>query len=219
MAIAIESHRIAYMALPKAGCTSVKSALAQVDPVVPWRLRRRTGDVMHWHRVYPTQRFRPHRWQQFQDFWRFCVVRDPVKRLMSAYLNRVVEMRELHNSRKLARGRFPHLTADPDPDFFFQNMWEYVEASSTIKHHVMPAWLFLGPHLDYDRVYRTDELPALADDLSDRTGVQVHMRRENPTKTKLGLADLSDRTIDALRPYLDEEYAFLSSYYANPLHT
>jgi len=32
MVIAVKAHRIAYMALPKAGCSTVKAALAQLSP-------------------------------------------------------------------------------------------------------------------------------------------------------------------------------------------
>ena len=40
MSVALEKLKIAYMPVPKAACSSVKAALAQVDPDVSYRWRR-----------------------------------------------------------------------------------------------------------------------------------------------------------------------------------
>jgi len=215
MVITVEAHRIAYMALPKAGCSTVKAALAQVDPeaTVP---DDGPADVMTWHRLYPTMRFRPHRWQAYDGWWRFCVVRDPLKRLLSVYTNRVVGLRELHNCRSILRGRVD-LPMDPDPDFFFQNLRAYMQAASAIKHHALPAWLFLGPDLGrYDRVYRTSELHRFGEDLAERTGCAVSIARENPSETRLRADDLALATRAHLRDHLEDEYRYLAEFYENP---
>ncbi len=219
MVIAVDAHRIAYMALPKAGCSSVKAALARTDPAVtiPPADQIRTET---WHSIYPTQRFRAHRWQVYGDYWRFCVVRDPAKRLMSGFVDRVVERGELAHSRRLARGDFPHLSTTPDPDHFFQHLWDYAEASSVVKHHVAEAWLFLGPgdiRRHYHRIFKTEEMGLLAEALSAVTRQPVTMPRENRTRTKLTLDDLSPATLDALRPYFAKEYETLAGFYDNPL--
>lgn len=217
MVIAVEAHKIAYMAVPKAGCTTVKAALARIDPTVTIPPEDEIN-VNTWHAIYPTRRFRPFRWEQYEDYWRFCVVRDPAKRLMSCYTNRVVHFRELHNSRKLRRPQFAHLSKDPDPDFFFQHLKEYMTASSVIKHHALGIDLFIGPlPLKYDRVYRTEEMDQLGKDLSQRTGQAVEMKRENSSDMKLDVMDLKPETRDSLRERLDKQYAHLSDYYQNPL--
>lgn len=218
MVIAVPTYKIAYMALPKAGCSSVKQALARIDPdvTVP------DQDVIHfdtWHEIYPTTRFRPHRWEAYNKpgWFRFCVVRDPVKRLLSVYTNRVVQLGELKNSRKILSGEV-NLPTTPDPDYFFRNLDAYRAASSTIKHHAMKTWLFIGPKpLLYDRVYKTEELGELAQDLSRHSGRNVVMPRSNSSDMKLTLDDLRPHTIDAIRPFLNFEYDFLSDFYDNPL--
>ncbi|MFZ5961752.1 sulfotransferase family 2 domain-containing protein [Thalassococcus sp. BH17M4-6] len=216
MVIAVESHKIAYMALPKAGCSSVKAALARVDPDVTLPPEDKI-DVHTWHAIYPTRRFRPHRWQAYADYWRFAVVRDPVKRLMSVYTNRVVEFRDLHNCRSILRGRVD-LPKDPDPDFFFSNLQAYCEASSIIKHHCLGAKLFLGPKpLRYDRIYRTEDLGQLPADLERITGQAVTLPRENKSGERLQIDDLKYGTVRKLRAFLDDEYSYLSGYYDNPL--
>jgi hypothetical protein len=219
MVIAVKAHKLAYMALPKAGCSSVKEALARLDPdvTVP---PENDIDVHTWHALYPTRRFRRHRWRKYADHWRFCVVRDPLKRLLSVYTNRVLGFGDTYNSRKIKNGRpwLPDLPREPDPDTFFRNLDAYCLGSSSIKHHTVGAWLFLGPSLDgYNRVYRTEEMADLAWDLGLLTRQPVTMPRGNPSQTRLTLDDLKGETIDAIRPFLEQEYAYLEGYYANPL--
>ncbi|MGH1414623.1 MAG: sulfotransferase family 2 domain-containing protein [Pelagimonas sp.] len=219
MVIAVEAHKLAYMALPKAGCSSVKEALAHLDPSVE-KPRKEDVTVYTWHDVYPTKRFRPHRFQDYADYWRFCVVRDPIKRLLSVYTNRVVQFGDLRNSTKLREGRdwLSDVSREPSPDEFFQNLDVYKRASSSIKHHAIEAWLFVGRDLGaYNKVYKTEDLGQLGYDLSLLTRQPVDMPRRNNSEMTLDIADLQDKTIDAIRPFLDGEYAFLSEFYKNPL--
>jgi hypothetical protein len=220
MVIAVRKHKIAYMALPKAACSSVKAAIAQIDDE-----KRDDGGFtcdMKWHSMYPTRRFRPHRWNALGDDWyRFCVVRDPVQRLMSCYMNRVVVREDLVNCRNIRRG-IVDLPSMPDPDFFFQNIKAYKQASSSIRHHTLPSWLFLGPDLTaYDDVFKIPELPKLAQKLQKRTGKIVRMERENATavREKLTLDDLQPKTRRSLRKFVAKEYVFLAGHFANPLET
>ncbi len=215
MAIRIDSQRLAYMALPKAACSTVKRALAELDPAVDiGMLRAPRVENGKWHVLYPTRRFRPHRWGEVpEDWFRFTVVRDPVKRLFACYTNRVVTLKELHNSPKIRSGEY-NLPTDPDPDYFFQNIEQYKLASSAIKHHALHTWLFTGSKLEkYTKVHRVESLTDLATDLSEWTGEDVTIKRENKSTYRLADDDLSPETWDALRPWLKEEYDFLKQIY------
>lgn len=211
--ITVPHYRLAYMAVPKAACTSVKQALARIDPDVSVPPDKE-ADEYTWHGIYPTKRFRPHRWEETVGFWRFTVIRDPVKRLLSAYLNRVVDFRELHNSRKMREERFAHLSKDPDPDFFFQNLDAYKDASSVVKHHTVPMWLFTGKRLElYDRIYTTADIPQLATDLSDRVGQEVTLRRWNASGRSLSPDDLAPATRDILRAITADDYDLYADFF------
>jgi hypothetical protein len=211
--VAVDTLGLAYMPLPKAACSSVKAALARLDPAVA----APDGPVPAetWHAIYPTRRFRPHRWQAYARHWRFCVVRDPIRRLMSCYTDRVVGRGILHHSRRLRR--MHDLPADPDADFFFGHLDRYAALSSDIRHHTLGAWLFLRrPEEVFDRVYRTDELPCLAAELGRRAGRPVKLPVENASEATLRFDDLSPVTRDRLRPFLLQEYRTLSQFYENP---
>lgn len=214
MVIAIDAFKLAYVALPKAGCSSVKQALAGIDP---WVMVPENPDVHTWHAIYPTERQNPDEWHRYDGYFRFCVVRDPAKRLMSCYSDIVQKRGALIDSPRVRAAT--GLPVDPDPDTFFSRLWRYRKKSSLVKHHVLGASVFLGENLngDYDRVYRTDELNQLADDLTRRTGQTVTIPHANSSGAGLSLFDLEGRTIDRLRPLLEEEYAYLRGYYQNPL--
>ncbi|MGP6086215.1 sulfotransferase family 2 domain-containing protein [Antarctobacter jejuensis] len=212
--IAVEAFKLAYVALPKAGCSSVKKALAMVDPgkTVP-----DNPDIQTWHTLYPTRRLHPRIWARYDGYFRFCVVRDPAKRLMSCYTDIVKKRGALIDSPRVRAAR--GLPVAPDPDTFFSRLWRYRKKSSLVRHHVLGASVFLGEDLKggFDRVYRTDAMDQLAEDLSRRTGQDVSMPHANSSGSDLSLFDLQGRTIDRLRPLLDAEYAYLSAYYQNPL--
>ncbi|MGX9354377.1 sulfotransferase family 2 domain-containing protein [Roseobacteraceae bacterium S113] len=217
MPITVPALKLAYSPLPKAGCSTVKRMLAMIDPDIElppeaeWR-----QDL--WHQLYPTLRHRSDRWEATEGFHRFAVVRDPAKRLMSVYTNRVVQFQDLRNSPRLRKPENAHLVTDPDPDFFFANLEEYKDLSSVIKHHILPAELFVGADLGaYDAVYRTEEMGALAGDLGARAGKTIDIARENSSTMSLKLSDLKPETIEAIRPRLNAEYALLSDYFDNPL--
>ena len=212
MVICIKAHKIAYMAVPKAACSSVKAALCAIDPDA----RMPKAKVIDWvdelHIQYPTKRFRLQRWKLYEDHWRFTVIRDPLKRLMSVYSDRIKQKRDLLRSRKLRKS---DLLDDPDPDFFFEHLQDYSSLSSVIKHHILPASIFIGPDLTrYDKVYRVEDLDQLAEDISNRINAPVLIPRLNKSAYSLSFDDLSPKAKAVIRKHLDSDYTLLSRYYS-----
>jgi len=216
-AIAIEPFKIAYSAVPKAGSTSIKRALAGIDPAVTVPAGDPT-DEHTWHGLYPTKRFRPEDWPPLiaEDWFRFCAVRDPVKRILSCYSNRILQFRDLENCRRIKNGEFD-LPTLPDPDFFFQNLRQYRKASASVRLHTQPSSLFLGPDFAvYSTVYTMSDLGRLETDIGAITGQTVILPRENSSVHKLDLADLQPKTVAGLDKFLEGEYTHLARYYASP---
>ncbi|MCV2892177.1 sulfotransferase family protein [Lentibacter sp. XHP0401] len=218
MVIKVEAHKIAYMALPKAACSSVKMALGYIDPALDGK-DRDAFSTAKWHRLYQTMRFREDRWKPYynEEWFSFCIVRDPLKRLLSSYYNRVVEMRDLQKKTVFIEG-VPELPLEPDPDFFFQNLMGYREINTSIKHHTIGAQVFLGPKpLRFTKVYKTSELGELSRDLSERSGREVSLPHVNSSGQKLTAEQLKPETLAAIKPFMDTQYEYLSEYFKNPL--
>ncbi|MBY5932597.1 sulfotransferase family protein [Tateyamaria omphalii] len=215
MVIRVDSHRLAYMAVPKAACSSVKAALAVLDPLQSQQSAEDLGQKQV-HAIYPTMRFRKHRWDYLENHFKFTVVRDPLKRLLAVYTNRVEGLEILTHCRKIRRGRV-HLPTEPDPDYFFQNLSAYVATSSDIKHHTLPTALFTGTDWSaFTKVYRTGEMQQLGDALSNHTGRDVAIPHFNSSDRRLDLGDLAPQTQRVLEVLLEDEYAHLAPYYDNP---
>lgn len=215
MVIAVTDWGIVYAAVPKAGCSSVKAMLAKIDPNVtlpaPELLTNGT-----YHSIYPTRRFRAEAFARHRDAYSFTVVRDPIRRLMSVYTNRVVGLRDLHKSRMLKRRGV--LPLDPDPDTFLLNLRRYMRLSSIVRHHTLPTSLFTGPDLSvYSQVFRTEQMDDVAHVLSERSGIPVEPARANKSSAKLLFDDLKPETRDSLRPFLMDEYKHLRAFIDNPL--
>lgn len=216
MAVAVEQFGLVYKPVPKAACSSVKAGLALLDDGVDVALDDLAQDNKRIHAIYPTDRFRRRRWGRFREHFRFTVVRDPVKRLLSVYTNRVLAKNELYHSRRLrkVRDRLPH---DPDPDFFFQNLVAYMDHSSSIKHHALHSHHFTGRDLSlFSKVYRTGDLGGLADDLSEIVGAEVTIPRFNSTGEPLQFYDLKPETQDAILDYLAPEFEHLGALFPRP---
>ena len=217
MAIALDQYQLVYKPVPKAACSSVKAGLALLDETVAVSMEDLAGNNKEIHRIYPTDRFRRRRWMRYRDHFRFTVVRDPIKRLLSVYTNRVVAKNELYHSRKLRKVQ-DRLPTHPDPDFFFQNLVAYMDHSSSIKHHALHSHHFTGRDLSlYSKVYRTSDLAELGADLSEIVGREVTIPRFNSTDSPLKFEDLAPKTRLQLLYYLAPEYEHLGALFPRPL--
>ncbi len=215
MVVPIAAHKIAYFAVPKAACSSVKAALALIDPEVDINQDTFSQDISLIHQTYRTWRFRHHRWPLYDGWYRFTVVRDPLKRLLSVYTDRVIERKELIASPKLRKQNT--YTQTPDPDYFFQNLSAYRRLCSSIKHHALPTRIFTGPIPGkYDDVFTTSQMPALQQRLSELTQIEAVIPRFNASKQTLTLDDLSKKTKAVLAEELKADYTLLADHFEPP---
>lgn len=199
------SHRILYLPVPKAACTSVKMMLHELETGEAYVSTAGEGYMIH--RIRPTEVFVKNPAGLGNDFYKFAVIRDPIKRFLSAYSNRVVHYREL--SMEKAGASLVSLRLKPDPDLptFIARYHDYAEASPSIWHHTRPMVDFLGKDLRYfDRIYRIDELDALVSDLSARAGKDLVLPREQTGGPKFSEADLSWSQLMKIRWLFRKDY-------------
>ncbi len=207
--------KVAYAAVPKAACTTVKHLLLQMDDDLLAEVDH-SNPAFNIHHIYQTRRFRPRMWLDYKDYFTLTVLRDPLARLLSVYTNRVVSLKDLESAWKLRRQR-PDLPTMPDPDFFFQNLDTYVEVASSIKHHALPCRLFTGPNLSfYSKVYRVEDVNQLTLDLETQTGRRLDREKRNSSQQKLILDDLQPQTVSKIGARLQSQYEDVAGYYENP---
>lgn len=210
MVIAVDDFELAFIAVPNTAGTAVQSMLTQLAGTKPT-----TDDdgpsngARHW------PRFREDRFNAYQGFFRFTLIRDPIQRLLSVYTELVQDRDDLPLSLRV--GGQHDVPMCPGPDFFFQNLAAYMGAVPIIKQHAMKQVVFTGTQLDrYDRVYRARELRLLRDDLNAMTGRNLTFTRPNRPKSTLDLNDLAPATQAAIRSHTEADYAAMSQWFKPP---
>lgn len=219
-------HRIVYVSVPKVACSSLKYMMHRLETGRDYDAEAPHPDGGLWghiHRHHPSTLFDRIDWAQYDGYWRFAVIRDPVKRLLSCYTDKILGQKVLHHQPpkpwrpQAAHDLWARLDKDPSLDTFFLNIMDYREASGPIRRHTLPAWKFLGTDLGhYDRVYRIEELDQLQRDLSARIGEDVTLPRRNTSTHRRGADDLSPPALARLRKYCRRDYDLMAGYYAAP---
>lgn len=217
MPILFDRHKIAYFDTPKVASTSMKLVLHEIEHGN--RMEGQANLERAVYQTYPTKRISvPADFAASEGYWKLAVVRDPAKRLLSAYANRVVHEKVQYRGR-LARTRAAllGLPMQPDIDTFFTRLGRYRLQSASIRHHTDHVALYLGTDLGrFDAVYPIEDLDRLAADLAARSGRQVTFPRLQAGGPKIGLDALSKPAFDALMAYLRPEYDLLRDYYRPP---
>lgn len=217
MPVILEDHRIAYFNIPKAASTSIKHAFYRIEHGRPFQ----PGDqgAQYIHQIYRVELpVTAADYDRFDDYWTFTVVRDPAKRILSAYSNRVLHHKDMHDMRRarlraLVRG----LSLTPDIETFLKKIDRYRAFSPSICEHTDRIDRFVGPDLSrLDRVYRIAELPRLTEDLSERVGRRVEIPHLQTGGPKIPLESLSRAGFDRLMAFTASEYELVREYYQPP---
>ena len=199
-----------YYAVPKAACTSVKLMIFEIENGFTFRPFRINGVKKHIHTLYESSDFEANSKAELEGNFRFAVVRDPVSRLLSAYTNRVLYHDELSRSRLTNLGA--DLPPRPDLKTFVMRLNDYQAVSGPIRHHTLPMTYFLGKDPAYfHRLYRMNELTALEGWLRERTNLDVHLRHEQKSSTKITSADVSPSLIERIRECFSLDYEVFGS--------
>ncbi len=221
MVMRSDKHKLAYFSVPKAACTTLKRVIFQVDEGRPFRMADQGGTALH--RSFPTQDYSASTMQGLGDHWKFTVIRDPARRILSAYNNKI-GIWSARIARALKRpDRRDALLADgieehPSLDAFLLNIDAYRRHFKSIRHHTDLHQVFLGPDLSaFDQIYRIEEMEDLRQELSRRVGRNVKFPQANTSTTKAEPATQAAR--DALMDYVASDYAYLSRFYPLPAST
>lgn len=212
--IAVEKYRIAYFSIPKVACSSIKRMVMTLDPP-----RYSHVDQNHVHKAYPSSPFHKCDLESISDYWKFAVVRDPVRRLLSCYSSKVVTGRVLHrlDPEQLRTDSGDMLSPDPDPDTFFERLREYRHASPIIRRHSARYRRYIGEDLSFfDAIFPIEDLPDMVAALTDRTGQDVTLRHDNRSPSRIPFDDLSSQAKRRIGRYCREDYALLNAYYSPP---
>ena len=203
---------IGYQPIPKAACTSIKELLFRAVTGAAFSPEVAEG-ANHVHRYFDLRT----RDVSAADF-RFVVVRDPIKRFLSAFGNRVLHHKELSRAYVEGLGLVPPLDLegfvfDPDLAGFVERFASY-RRIPTIDHHFRPISEFSAPLGAFDKVYPFEALGELVADLHKRMGVPMALPHSQRGGPKLQPKDLPPRVFDKLAELFAADYAMLEGLYS-----
>ena len=225
MPIILDKFALAYFYAPKCACSSVKQFLYAAEQGQPWdKAANGAREVHHyWRHVRGFDKdfvsITDDTYRACENSWSFAIIRDPAKRLMSAYSNRIGyhgEMKRGGLKRRL-KAATKGLGLNPDINAFFRNFDAYRALDFSVDHHTRPQTDFVGTELSkLDAVYRIEDMDALAAELRDRTGYSGVMPREQTGGVKYKIEDLDAKSVEALKRITAEEYRHLKDFYSPP---
>lgn len=214
MTAEIPEHRIVYFSIPKVASTSLKELFYLANHGKPYE--RKVEERVHIHNEhYRTVSFYRHEAGRYDGHLRLAVVRDPIKRVLSCYSNRVLAR------GKLASGMIDAVAAerlgapaDPDIDTFIKKLDIYRALSGSIRNHTQPSAHYLGPDLGwFHHVFPIEDVDRMVALLSERTGLALTLPKKQTSEKKIAFEDLSARARDRLREFCAADYAYLKDFY------
>lgn len=207
MAIIVDKLNVAYFPAPKVACTSLKYMFYYIENNKEYIPTIRNSIKVHVHGYYPTSPFSRAPMKRIENYYKFCVVRDPIKRLISCYANRVLFHKELSENRLSVDAIKAGARPNPSIEYFIENLELYREHSPSITHHTDLQCKFIGndPKF-YSRIYKMNELEILKDDISEIYGEKLNLPHSQTGGPKLGIEEISERSKSKLIRFYEKDY-------------
>jgi len=207
MTVILAKHKLSYIPVPKVACTSLKTMFFEVENGFQFRDFRASDRAWYIHHFYPSIPFGDQKLQRMAGHTVMAVVRDPVKRLLSCYSNRVMHHKELSEKKSGAVLKAADLPCDPDLSTFVRRLPEYCAAVASIWHHAMPMVEYLGrdPQL-YTHIYPIEDTATLQADVERITGIKAPLGRLQTKGPKIGPGTLSAQEFSMLKDFYAEDY-------------
>ena len=222
--IVCQKLKFIYVDVPKCACTSLKEWIYHIEFDREFKSYIKDDRRIHIHNCEELNRILFHKLpEDKQDYKIIAVIRDPIKRLISAYSNRVLYHKELSEhviySDKIEAAS---LKFDPDINYFIKNLEAYQDCANkwTILHHTRPLIDFLGEDISlYTNIYPIEEISHIKEGMSlDANSYWITDRIPEIPKSqtggpKLKLNILKPEQFDKLVDYYAKDYELLRNYY------
>lgn len=167
------------------------------------------GRKMDANSLSRNQVFRRVNHESIKDFDKFALIRDPVKRFLSGYSNRVIHYQEL--SQEIAGEKLEKFELSPDPslEVFIENFTKYCKASRTIGHHFSKQQVWLGTDISYyKKVFHLENVGEMTDYFAEKFNIEAAMPRFQTGGPKLAVGDLKAGLLDKILEIVSDDIAF-----------
>ena len=173
MTAIIPELKLIYVSIPKCACTSLKNCMFYLENKYDFKTIKNNGKYLDIHRLYPSMYHEKLKEKlknnnlDINEFTKICLIRDPIKRFISAYTNRVNYHKELSPKRIKDNNLDPDL-ANPNFNKFVNNYSIYRKVRS-IRHHTDGMHKFIGENTAYfDKIFNIKKIDEISNFLHDK---------------------------------------------------
>lgn len=226
MPVASSQLSLVYYDVPKVACTSLKTWFWELEHGQAFtgdsprdRVLNRLGltpkDYGDIHRQEST------RTRSFKtapkppaDYATLAVVRDPIRRLVSAWKDKVNAESFKRKTNLLLDLENEGLVPNPDFETFIEHFDEYRMVTRATRIHTNSLAWHLGPDIGfYDHVFSLEALDELIAFLSGKLGKEVSLPRQNTSHSNRSAIKLSSAQVDRILEITRPDYQWLGSLY------
>lgn len=213
MTVILDKHKLFYAAVPKVACSSLKRMFFEVENGFPYENFRTNARGWYIHDFYPTMPRAAFPEGRIAGYRRLALVREPIKRFLSAYSNRVVHHGDVSPEAVRKAGRFRRLTPNPELDEFIGRLEAYM-AIPTIKGHCRPMVDILGSDPGYfHAIYDISRIDAFIEDASGVIERTLEAGRFQTGGPKLSPDILTPGQRAKLEKFYKRDYEVFSDYF------
>jgi len=211
--------KLAYFPVPKTASTSMKHAFYMLEHGHGFITDPDADEGVGIHQqFFRTRSFYDIDHARYADYSRIAVIRDPARRIVSAYVNRVKSIGELAPGKiDMNLADSLGVPADPTLREFLLNIDKYRILSKSVEHHTQPFTRFLGHDLGYfTDVVKIGSLGELAEKIGKLTGRDfdiAHHNRSNSPEESLVMGKMARKS---LLDYCAGDYALMKNYFRVP---
>ena len=223
MTAIIPELKLIYISIPKCACTSLKNCMFYLENKHEYKPIKNNGKILDVHRLYPSIYFDKVLKKleninyDISGYTKICLIRDPIKRFISAYTNRVKYHKEL-SKKVISEYNLDPDMADPTFNKFVKNYFVYKKVRS-IKHHTDLMYKFIGENPSFfDEVFNLNNINEISVFLKNKYGVEYNMPKLQTGGGGSESIDLEDIKINRPKIYTkiqditSKDYEIFSKY-------
>ena len=209
--ILCDRFKIAYVLIPKCACSTVQTIVRYLENGQEEKSKIISMPKYQSHKIYRLKME-----NLAASYFNFVVVREPIKRFLSAFSNKILYSRILETIQLTSQYlSIAHLGVNPKINWMVENLELYSEMSGDWEYHIRPQHTFMGNQIKgFDRVFQVERLGELGEKLSEITGFEVNLPRINTGGRKISLAGLSEKSMKKLIDFYARDYELLKDYYS-----
>jgi hypothetical protein len=200
---------LGYRDIPKTACTSLKSAFFKSENMSDYSPN--ATNTEHIHQFYGIDRH-----DISSCMYRLIIIRDPIKRLLSAYSNRVIHHKEL--SKNHIKKNHPELLTvipgtTPTLSDFIKDLALYRQVGAIAWHTQKLTDFDFNSLSDFTDIIPIENLDSNIHQLAKKVGFKIDLGREQTGGRAIKLCELSKNELNYLINYFKEDYELLEPYY------